>query len=93
MAAAAQPKPAAAIGDPLAERWPRVEALPCVLTVEISVPGFTVADLVHLKRGRIIASHWTVGQDVPLRVNGELIAWSEFEIVQSRLAVRLTELA
>ena len=53
----------------------------------------TVADLVQLERGRIIATHWTVGQDVPLRINGALIAWSEFEVVQNRLAVRLTELA
>ena len=97
MAAAAQPKPAAIVADrladPLAERWLRVEALPCQLTVEIPVPGFTVADLVHLERGRIVATRWTVGQDVPLRVNEELIAWSEFEIAQNRLAVRLTELA
>jgi len=101
MAAAAQPKPAAAssapsgdaIADPLAERWRRVEPLPCVLTIEIAVPGFTVADLVHLERGRIIATGWTVGQDVPCRVNDELIAWSEFEVVQNRLAIRLTELA
>jgi len=101
MAAAAQPKPVAPLADPLAdarndvlaERWLRVEPLPCLLTVELPVPGFTVADLVHLHRGRIISTHWTVGQDVPLRVNGELIAWSEFEVVQSRLAVRLTELA
>jgi len=97
MAAAAQPKPeapaVAAVVDPLAERWARAGYLPCLLTVEITVPGFTVADLVHLERGRVIASRWTVGQDVPLRVNDELIAWSEFEIVQNRLAVRLTELA
>ncbi len=109
MAAAAQPKPAApiaapsaappadALADPiadaLAQRWLRVEPLPCLLTVELQVPGFTVADLVHLHRGRIVTTRWTVGQDVPLRVNGELIAWSEFEVVQSRLAVRLTELA
>jgi DNA-binding NtrC family response regulator len=64
-----------------------------LLTVEIPLPGFTVGDLVHLERGRIIATRWTVGQDVPLRVNGELIAWSEFEVLQSFLAVRLTELA
>ena len=93
MAAAAQPKPDAAVADPLADRWARVEPLPCLLTIEISVPGFTVADLVQLERGRIIASRWTVGQDVPLRINGALIAWSEFEVVQNRLAVRLTELA
>ena len=89
MAAAVQPKPEAAVADP----WARVEALPCLLTVEVPVPGFTVSDLVHLERGRIIATRWTVGQDVPLRINGELIAWSEFEVVQDRLAVRLTELA
>lgn len=94
MAAAAQAKVEDPIvGSPLADPWARVEALPCLLTIEIAVPGFTVADLVHLERGRIIATRWTVGQDVPLRINGELIAWSEFEIVQNRLAVRLTELA
>ncbi|MFZ1132488.1 MAG: FliM/FliN family flagellar motor C-terminal domain-containing protein [Terriglobales bacterium] len=97
MAAAAQPKPEASaatpLSDPLAERWQRLELLPCLLTIEILLPGFTVADLVHLEPGRIIASRWTVGQDIPLRINDELIAWSEFEIVQNRLAVRLTELA
>jgi flagellar motor switch protein FliN/FliY len=97
MDAAAQPKPetpdADPPADPLAERWQRVEPLPCLLTIEISMPGFTIADLVHLEPGRILAAHWTVGQDVPLRINDQLIAWSEFEVVQSRLAVRLTELA
>jgi flagellar motor switch protein FliN/FliY len=97
MAAATQPKleiPVAdASADPLAERWLRLESLPCLLTIEISVTGFTVAELVHLEPGRIVASRWTVGQDVPLRINDELIAWGEFEIVQNRLAVRLTELA
>jgi len=89
MAAAATPQLEAATPDP----WTRVEGLPCLLTVEIPVPGFRVTDLVHLAPGRIIATRWRVGLDVPLRINGELIAWSEFEIVQNRLAMRLTELA
>ena len=89
MAAAATPKLEAPAPDP----WARVEGLPCLLTVEIPVLGFRVTDLVHLSPGRIIATRWRVGLDVPLRVNGELIAWSEFEIVHSRLAMRLTELA
>jgi flagellar motor switch/type III secretory pathway protein FliN len=104
MAATVQPKLDAPItsppiaglpiaGPPTADPWLRVESLPCLLTIEVSVPGFTVADLVHLERGRVIATRWTVGQDVPFRINGELIAWSEFEVVQNRLAVRLTELA
>jgi flagellar motor switch/type III secretory pathway protein FliN len=89
MAAAASPKSEPVEADP----WARVENLPCVLTVEIPVPGFTVSDLVHMTRGRVIAASWIVGQDVPLRINGELIAWCEFEVVRGHLAVRLTELA
>ena len=89
MAAAAQPKVETAVPD----AWARVEALPCLLSIEIPVPGFTVADLVNLEPGRLIDTRWTVGEDVPLRINGELIAWSEFEIVTNHIAVRLTELA
>ena len=89
MAAATSPKLEPVQADP----WARVESLPCTLTVEIPVPGFTVSDLVHLARQRVIATSWIVGQDVPLRVNGELIAWCEFEVVHGQLAVRLTELA
>ena len=89
MAAAATPKLEAPVADP----WARVEGLPCMLTIEIPIPDFKVGDLVLLAPGRIITSRWTVGLDVPLLINGELVAWSEFEIVQARLAVRLTELA
>jgi flagellar motor switch protein FliN/FliY len=89
MATAAVSKGEAATIDP----WAPLEELPCMLTVEILVPNFRVADLVQLAPGRVVATRWTVGLDVPLLINGELIAWSEFEIVQSRLAVRLTELA
>ncbi len=89
MATPAQAKPAPVVPDP----WTRVEALPCQLSIEIPVPAFTVADFVELEQGRLIDTRWTVGQDVPLHINGELIAWSEFEIVNNHIAVRLTELA
>ncbi|MFZ3342193.1 MAG: FliM/FliN family flagellar motor C-terminal domain-containing protein [Terriglobales bacterium] len=89
MAAAAQAKPEASVVDP----WTRVEPLPCLLSIEIGVPGFTVGDLVSLQAGGLIDTRWTVGADVPLLINGELIAWSEFEIVNNHVAVRLTELA
>jgi hypothetical protein len=29
---------------------------------------------------------------VPLQMNGELLAWCEFEVIENRLAVRITEL-
>jgi flagellar motor switch protein FliN/FliY len=31
--------------------------------------------------------------DIPLRVNGLLLAWTEFEVVGERLAARITDLA
>ena len=89
MASAVQPKPETSVPD----SWARIEALPCLLSIEIPVPGFTVGDFVSLEPGRLINSRWPVGEDVPLRINGELVAWSEFEIVNNHIAVRLTELA
>jgi flagellar motor switch/type III secretory pathway protein FliN len=74
-------------------RWRPVLGLPCELTVELPLPDFKIADLLSLRAGAVIEARWRVGQDVPLRLNGTLIGWSEFEVVGRNLAVRLTELA
>ncbi len=67
--------------------------LPCHLSVAVAVNKFTVRDLLNLRKGSIIetACHYT--SDVPLRVNGMLIGWSEFEVVGTHLTVRITEFA
>jgi len=74
-------------------RWQPVLALPCLLTVDLPMPHFKVADFLKLQPGSVVATEWRLRQDVPLRVNGTLIAWGEFEGSGTRLAVRLTELA
>jgi flagellar motor switch/type III secretory pathway protein FliN len=74
-------------------RWRPALGLPCELTVELPLPDFKIADLLSLRAGSVIEARWRVGQDVPLRLNGTLIGWSEFEVVGRSLAVRLTELA
>jgi flagellar motor switch/type III secretory pathway protein FliN len=73
-------------------RWQPVLALPCDLMVDLPLPSFTVADLLKLRPGSIANAHWLVGHDIPLRLNGTLIGWAEFEIMGNNLAVRLTEL-
>jgi len=78
------------VADP--DGWAQVLPLPCRLTVDVPLPGFTVSDVLRLQRSSVINSHWRVGADVPLRLNGELIARGEFEVVGNNLAVRLTEL-
>jgi flagellar motor switch/type III secretory pathway protein FliN len=73
-------------------RWRPVLALPCDLMVELPLPAFKISDLLQLRPGSIANAHWRVGHDIPLRLNGTLIGWVEFEIMGNNLAVRLTEL-
>ena len=75
------------------ERWKRVMALPCELTVELPLPNFDISDFLKLRVASVIDAHWRLGRDVPLRLNGTLIGWVEFEISGDHLAVRLTEIA
>lgn len=75
------------------ERWRPLLSVPCPLVVELPLPGFTVGNLLQLQAGSVIGTGWHVARDVPLRIHGTLIGWSEFEVVGTRLAVRLTELA
>lgn len=74
-------------------RWKQVEKLACNLSVEVRVPGFTLKDLLNLHPQSILRSHLPTSASPPLRVNGELVAWCDFEVLGNRLAVRLTELA
>lgn len=73
-------------------RWRPVLGLPCQLTVELPLPHFKVADFLELRTGSVLATGWQLARDIPLRINGTLIGWGEFEGAGSRLAVRLTEL-
>jgi flagellar motor switch/type III secretory pathway protein FliN len=85
------PEPASREADE-DQRWSRVLGLPCELTVDLPLPGFKVADFLKLRPASVIDAHWRLGHDVPLRLNGTLIGWIEFEVVGNNLAVRLTEL-
>jgi len=41
----------------------------------------------------VIESQWTHGEDLPVASGHVQLAWSEFEVVDSQLAVRITRLA
>ena len=74
-------------------RWLPVLGLLCEVSVQVPLPNFKVADFLRLKAGSVIPSGWRITRDVPLRVNGTLIGWGEFEGAGVRLGVRLTEIA
>jgi flagellar motor switch/type III secretory pathway protein FliN len=67
--------------------------LPCTMSLELPVVHFTIGGLLTLTTGSVIATSCHQTGDLPLRVNGLLIGWTEFEVIDDRLAVRITELA
>lgn len=67
--------------------------LRCQLSLEAQVVKFTVGDLLRLSRGSIVETSCPAASEVPLRANGLLIAWTEFEVIGNRLAVRIREFA
>ena len=73
--------------------WPVLSRLPMRLTAAIPLPRFKVRDLLSLEAGQTIASAWPSTDDVPLRLGKVPLSWSEFEVVENRMAVRLTRLA
>ncbi|MGH9474939.1 MAG: FliM/FliN family flagellar motor switch protein [Terriglobales bacterium] len=101
MALAATPAPSADALAPLArapeaadgDRWEDLQWLPCALTVELSVPHFTVGDVLRMAPQSVVETRWQQNADVPIRANGQLLAWAEFEGVDEKLAVRVTRLA
>ena len=67
--------------------------LPCTVALDVPVVQFTVRVLLDLMPGVVLETSCHQSMDIPLRVNGLLLAWSEFEVVGERLAARITDLA
>jgi len=73
--------------------WPMIARLPVMLGVGVSLRGLRVCDLLALHTGQTIESTWAVTEDVPLKVGALQVCWGEFEVVEQRMALRLTRLA
>jgi hypothetical protein len=66
--------------------------LPVEVEVGIPVKGFRVRNLLALAPGVVVESEWGQGDDMPLAAGDVQLAWSEFEVIDTQLAVRLTRL-
>lgn len=69
-----------------------VRRLPVELDVVIPVNEFRVRNLLTIEPGNIVPSRWSYGDDVPLSAGDVQLAWSEFEVIDGHLAVRITRL-
>ena len=63
------------------------------LDVVIPLREFRVRNLLALAPGQVVESQWANGEDVPLAAGEVQLAWSEFEVIDTQLAVRVTRLA
>lgn len=72
---------------------PALSRLPVEIDVAVPVRNFRVRDLLNLAHGAIIATQWLNGEDLPLQAGQVQLAWAEFEVVDTQLAVRVTRLA
>ena len=70
----------------------RYGSLPVSLQVTVPVREFRVRNLLAMAPGEIIETLWAHGEDLPLASGGVQLAWTEFVVVDTRLAVRVTRL-
>lgn len=91
--------PAAEVGQPWMTRieehasWPLLSQMTVSATAGVPLEGFKIGDLLRLEPGQIVESLWPHTEDIPLKAGRVQLAWSEFEVVEQRLMVRLTRLA
>ena len=89
---------APAAADPLSEEvedlgFPAsLAGLPVGLSVAVPVRDFRVRNLLAMAPGEIIETQWGHGEDLPLASGEVQLAWTEFEVVDTKLAVRVTRL-
>ena len=73
--------------------WPLLGRLTVKLQAGVALPRFKVRDLLQLTVGQVVESESSDSEDVSLKIGQVQLGWSEFEVVEQRLAVRLTRLA
>jgi flagellar motor switch/type III secretory pathway protein FliN len=67
--------------------------LPVELDVAIPVREFRVRHLLAMALDQVVETDWAQGGDLPLAAGEVQLAWSEFEVMDTQLAVRITRLA
>ena len=88
------PAPGAAPADlVVSERDSRLDKLRLQMDVRVRVHSLRVADLLSLARGSVVESEHNHTQDVPVRCDDVVLMWAEFEVIDQKLAVRITRVA
>jgi len=72
--------------------WEKLAQLRITMRVGVALDRFRVQDLLTLKVGQVFESASPETEDVPLMAGQVQLGWSEFEVVDQRMGLRLTRL-
>jgi flagellar motor switch/type III secretory pathway protein FliN len=72
--------------------WEILAKLRVTLRAVVAMNRFKVRDLLSLKEGQVFESVSPDSDDVSLLIGQMQVGWSEFEIMDQRMALRLTRL-
>lgn len=63
------------------------------LEVRLPIRNLRVRDILALEKGKIYETAWPADEDIPAGCGGVQLVWTEFEVIEKKLAVRVTRLA
>jgi len=72
--------------------WETLSQMRITMRAGVALDRFRVRDLLTLKVGQIFESVSPETEDVPLMIGQVQLGWSEFEIAEQRMGLRLTRL-
>ncbi len=72
--------------------WEILSQMRMTMRAEVSLHRFTVRDLLALAEGQVFETLAPDTEDVPVKFGQVQMGWSEFEVVNQRMALRLTRL-
>ena len=72
--------------------WETLAQLRVTMRAGVALNRFRVRDLLDMKEGQVFESLSPATEDVPVRIGQTQLGWSEFEVVEQRMALRLTRL-
>jgi hypothetical protein len=72
--------------------WGTLAQLRVTVRAGVLLSRFKVRDLLAIKEGQVFESLSPATEDVPVRAGQVQLGWSEFEVLEQRMALRLTRL-
>lgn len=72
--------------------WDTLAKLRVTIRAAVVLNRFRVRDLLALKDGQVFESVSPATEDVPVKVGQVQVGWSEFEVLDLKMALRLTRL-